>query len=89
MWSRVQIAALTALLAALCFPTAAGAEPAPPAAQSTVLFKDVRIFDGKSGSLSAPANGLVRGNKIDKISTVRSRSTIVPVSPQSTGGARR
>ena len=56
MRSRVQIAALTALLAALCFPTAAGAEPAPPAAQSTVLFKDVRIFDGKSGSLSAPAN---------------------------------
>jgi imidazolonepropionase-like amidohydrolase len=69
MRSRVQIAALTALLAALCFPTAAGAEPAPRAAQSTVLFKDVRIFDGKSGSLSAPANVLVRGNKIDKIST--------------------
>ena len=69
MRSRVQIAALTALLAALCFPTAAGAEPAPPAAQSTVLFQDVRIFDGKSGSLSAPANVLVRGNKIDKIST--------------------
>jgi imidazolonepropionase-like amidohydrolase len=69
MWSRVQIAALTALLAALCFPTMAGAEPAPPAAQSTVLFQDVRIFDGKSASLSPPANVLVRGNKIDKIST--------------------
>jgi imidazolonepropionase-like amidohydrolase len=69
MWSSVQIAALTALLAALCFPTIARAEPAPPAAQSTVLFQDVRIFDGKSGSLSPPANVLVRGNKIDKIST--------------------
>ena len=34
-----------------------------------VLFQDVRIFDGKSGSLSAPSNVLVRGNKIDKIST--------------------
>src|SRR5262245_46640650 len=68
MWSRVRIAPLTALLAALCFPTMTGAEPAPPAAQSTVLFQDVRIFDGKSGSLSPPANVLVRGNKIDKIS---------------------
>ena len=69
MRSRVQIAALAALLTASCFPTMAGAEPAPPAPQSTVLFQDVRIFDGKSGSLSAPANVLVRGNKIDRIST--------------------
>jgi imidazolonepropionase-like amidohydrolase len=33
------------------------------------LFQDVRIFDGKSASLSEPANVLVRGNKIEKIST--------------------
>src|SRR5262245_41279601 len=32
------------------------------------LFQNVRIFDGKSGALSAPSNVLVRGNKIDRIS---------------------
>jgi imidazolonepropionase-like amidohydrolase len=69
MWSRVQIAAFTALLAASYLPSRTEAEPGPPATESTVLFQDVRIFDGKSDSLSAPANVLVRGNKIDKIST--------------------
>ena len=67
MWSRVQIVALTALLAAPYLPDRTEAEPGPPAPQSTVLFQDVRIFDGKSGSLSAPSNVLVRGNKIEKI----------------------
>src|SRR5215510_11107837 len=33
------------------------------------LFSNVRIFDGKSGKLSAPSNVLVRGNKIEKISS--------------------
>jgi imidazolonepropionase-like amidohydrolase len=65
---RVQIAALMALLAASYLPNRAAAEPDPPPPQSTVLFQDVRIFDGKSGSLSAPSSVLVRGNKIDKIS---------------------
>jgi len=37
------------------------------AAQITV-FTNVRIFDGKSGSLSAPRNVLIRGNKIERIS---------------------
>jgi imidazolonepropionase-like amidohydrolase len=58
-----------ALLAAFYVPDRIEAEPGPPAPQSTILFQDVRIFDGKSGSLSAPSNVLVRGNKIDKIST--------------------
>ncbi len=39
--------------------------PPPPA----TLFQNVRVFDGKSGSLSEPQNVLVRGNKIDRIST--------------------
>jgi imidazolonepropionase-like amidohydrolase len=69
MWSRVQIAALTALLAASYLPAIAEGEPAPSAPQSTVLFQNVRIFDGKSAALSAPSNVLVRGNLIDKIST--------------------
>jgi imidazolonepropionase-like amidohydrolase len=34
-----------------------------------VLFQNVRIFDGKSGQLSAPSHVLVRGNKIERISS--------------------
>ena len=69
MWSRVHIAALTTLLAASHLPDRVEAEPGPPPPQSSVLIQDVRIFDGKNGSLSGPSNVLVRGNKIDKIST--------------------
>lgn len=69
MWSRVHIAALTTLLAASYLPDRVEAEPGPPPPQSSVLIQDVRIFDGKNGSLSGPSNVLVRGNKIDKIST--------------------
>jgi imidazolonepropionase-like amidohydrolase len=35
----------------------------------TILFENVRIFDGRSGALSAPSNVLVRGNTIATIST--------------------
>src|SRR5262245_8397352 len=69
MGSRVQIAALIALLAASYLPARAEGEPGPSAPQSTVLFQNVRIFDGKSAALSALSNVLVRGNLIDKIST--------------------
>ena len=69
MWSRVHIAALTALLAASYLPDRVEAEPGPPTPQSSVLIQDVRIFDSKNGSLLGPSNVLVRGNKIDKIST--------------------
>src|SRR5688572_16235308 len=33
------------------------------------LFQNVRVFNGKTDSLSAPSYVLVRGNKIDDIST--------------------
>src|SRR5215469_7320391 len=36
---------------------------------TVVLFPHVRVFDGKSGVLSGPSNVLVRGNKIERIST--------------------
>jgi imidazolonepropionase-like amidohydrolase len=36
---------------------------------SAVLFRNVRIFDGKTAALSAPSNVLVRGGKVDRIST--------------------
>ena len=42
----------------------------PPA---VTLFRNVRIFDGKSSQLSAPSNVLVRGNMIERIS-----STAIP-----------
>ena len=44
---------------------------APPAASlssGTTLFQNVRIFDGRSATLSAPSNVLVVGNIIDRIS---------------------
>jgi imidazolonepropionase-like amidohydrolase len=42
------------------------AQDTPP---STVLFENVRVFDGKSAQLSGPTNVLVRGNTIEKISS--------------------
>src|SRR5215472_1496725 len=40
-----------------------------PASGPVTLFQNVRIFDGKSGTLSAPSHVLVHGSKIEKIST--------------------
>ena len=65
---------LTVLLLGLCqagqVQQALGATPqvATPAGAVT-LFQNVRIFDGKSGTLSGPSNVLVRGNKIERIAT--------------------
>jgi imidazolonepropionase-like amidohydrolase len=36
---------------------------------SVTLFQNVRIFDGKNAELSAPSHVLVRGNKIERISS--------------------
>ena len=41
----------------------------PPANASATLFQNVRIFDGKGGSLSTPSNVLIKGNIIECIST--------------------
>jgi imidazolonepropionase-like amidohydrolase len=68
MLSRPRIVALVALL--VCFlpsNTRAETEPHPP--RPTVLFENVRIFDGKNDSRSAPSNVLVSGITIEKIST--------------------
>lgn len=60
----------TTLLSALF--AFAGLAVAPATAQvpqaTTVLFEDVRVFDGKSDALSGPMHVLVRGNVIEKIS---------------------
>lgn len=50
-------------------PGPAPAAPADKPLPHVTLFSNVRIFDGKSGTLSAASNVLVRGNKIEKIST--------------------
>ena len=53
----------------LCLvPLTAFAQPQSAAPPTIILFENVRIFDGKSDTLSASMNVLVRGNTIDKIS---------------------
>ncbi|MFY9600319.1 MAG: amidohydrolase family protein [Pseudolabrys sp.] len=44
------------------------ASPATLASSDATLFQNVRIFDGKSATLSAPSNVLVRNNTIERIS---------------------
>ena len=41
----------------------------PPAAESPTLFLNVRVFDGKSTTLSPPSSVLVRGNTVERVST--------------------
>lgn len=43
--------------------------PSSPSAGAVTLFQNVRVFDGKSGTLSGPRNVLVRGNKIEAVSS--------------------
>jgi len=58
-----------AVIAALLFGGVAAAMPALSTRSDAVLFENVRVFDGKSAQLSGPTNVLVRGNKIEKISS--------------------
>src|SRR6478672_7807794 len=67
MSRRIFVAALP--LVAVGLASAARAQGNPPANSSGTLFQNVRIFDGKSGSLSAPSSVLVKGNIIGRIST--------------------
>ena len=53
---------------ALAFVLAASLDAQAQPAAATV-FQNVRIFDGKSGQLSGPSYVLVRGNKIERISS--------------------
>ena len=67
MYRGIFAAAL--LLMAVGLASAARAQGNPPANAAATLFENVRIFDGKGGQLSAPSNVLVRGNRIERIST--------------------
>ena len=56
----------TLLLMSVGLPSGVRAQDSPPASNAVTLFENVRIFDGKRAALS---NVLVRGNKIETIST--------------------
>lgn len=56
------------LIASLAFPAVAATAQKPAAAVTATLFQNVRVFDGKSGTVSGPTNVLVRGNTIARIS---------------------
>src|SRR5688572_12783644 len=45
-----------------------GLAQGPSASPASILFQNVRIFDGKSSALSAASNVLIRGNVIERIS---------------------
>lgn len=64
---RTLVAVLLVMGAGL--PSAVCAQGSAPASDAVTLFENVRIFDGKSATLSALSNVLVRGNKIETIST--------------------
>jgi imidazolonepropionase-like amidohydrolase len=67
MSRRIFVAALPLMAVGLA--SAARAQGNPPATNSATLFQNVRIFDGKGASLSAPSNLLIKRNIIERIST--------------------
>jgi imidazolonepropionase-like amidohydrolase len=67
MSERVFLAAFP--LMALGLASTVHAQTGRPEPGSATLFQNVRIFDGKAGSLSAPSHVLVKGNLIERIST--------------------
>src|SRR5262249_55564650 len=67
MSRRIFVASLPLMAVGLA--SAAGAQGNPPANAGATLFQNVRIFDGKGASLSAPSNVLIKGNSIERIST--------------------
>jgi imidazolonepropionase-like amidohydrolase len=55
--------------------------PAGLSGGGATLFRNVRIFDGKSAALSAPSNVLVKGNTIERIS-------VSPIAVDANAGVR-
>jgi imidazolonepropionase-like amidohydrolase len=67
MSRSIFVAALA--LTAVGLASAVRAQGNSPVSAGVTLFQSVRIFDGKSGSLSAPSSVLIKGNVIERIST--------------------
>jgi imidazolonepropionase-like amidohydrolase len=63
------LAALVAATAAWCDIPIAGAQSTPAAAASApvVVFRNVRVFDGRKPTLSGPVDVLVRGSLVERI----------------------
>jgi imidazolonepropionase-like amidohydrolase len=68
MSRRILVAAFPLLAVGLA--SAVRAQSASPTSAGVTLFENVRIFDGKSSSLSAPSSVLIKGNVIERISPV-------------------
>jgi imidazolonepropionase-like amidohydrolase len=77
-WTARAACLLTSFLALTVSLVASVAAQTPQ--PTAVLFDNVRIFDGKSAALTGPSNVLVRGNRIERISTT-------PISPDVAKGA--
>jgi imidazolonepropionase-like amidohydrolase len=67
MSRRIFVAALPLVCVGLA--SVVRAQGNPPASGGTTLFQNVRIFDGKNSSLSAPSSVLIKGNVIERISS--------------------
>ena len=79
----------TVVSAVLCLVGAtAFAQPQSVEPSTAILFENVRIFDGKSDTLSAGMNVLVRGNTIDKISKNPIPSDLSAITKIIAGGGR-
>jgi imidazolonepropionase-like amidohydrolase len=79
----------TVVSAVLCIAGAtAFAQPQSVEPSTLILFENVRIFDGKSDTLSASMNVLVRGNTIDKISKDPIPADLSPNTKIIAGGGR-
>jgi imidazolonepropionase-like amidohydrolase len=59
-----------------------------PTTPAPTLFQNVRIFDGKSGRLSAPSQVLIQGNTITRISTTPIALEESPGAVRIDGGGR-
>lgn len=74
---RIAIAA-TMLLVLMAGGANAQDNTGKPAAIDAVLFKNVRIFDGKAAALTGPSNVLVRGNRIEEITAASAQVNLAP-----------
>src|SRR5882672_1978319 len=62
----MRLAAFVSIALGICF---LAQNPPPQAGAGATLFRNVRVFDGKSATLSPASNVLVKGNTIASIST--------------------
>jgi len=67
-WSAICALVLSSICETAGAQTAPVARSSDSAATAQTLFRRVRIFDGRSGIVSAPKDVLVRGNTIERIS---------------------